>query len=384
LRIAHLTATFPPYPGGAGNTAFRFAREQAARGHEVEVFTAPAPGEIPDPGQAVVHRIEPVLAIGNAPLIPALRKVEGFDVVHLHYPFIFGSELTLLGRVARRRREQALLVHYKNRLVGRGMRAALFSAYEHTIAPALIGAADRVCVLSADHANSVPYLRRSPRKLIEMPNGVDTELFAPAPDDSRIRDRLGIVPGATVVAFVATLDRAHHFKRLDLAIDALTRVAGDVHLLVAGGGELLDGFRARAVEAGIAERVHFLGAVPHLDLPGVLRAADLFLLTTEPPESFGIVLIEAMASGLPVIATDYPGVRAVVDEETGILVSPGDPAAVAAALTDLVGAGPERREAIGAAGRAKAEREWSWPSLVDRMDAAYSETIEARDRRRGG
>jgi hypothetical protein len=84
LRIAHLTATFPPYPGGAGNTAFRFALEQAARGHHVEVFTATAPGEAPDPGAVVVHRIKPVFAIGNAPLIPALARIDGFDVVHLH------------------------------------------------------------------------------------------------------------------------------------------------------------------------------------------------------------------------------------------------------------------------------------------------------------
>jgi glycosyltransferase involved in cell wall biosynthesis len=384
LRIAHLTATFPPYPGGAGNTAFRFAREQSARGHEVEVFTAPAPGEIPDPGAVIVHRIDPVLAMGNAPLIPALRKVEGFDVVHLHYPFIFGSELTLLGRMNRSRRAQALLVHYKNRLVGPGIRGALFSAYEHSVAPALIRAADRVCVLSAGHARSVPYLRRSAQKLIEMPNGVDTELFAPGADKTEVRDRLGISHDAIVAAFVATLDRAHHFKRLDVAIEALAHGGDDeVHLVVAGGGELLDGFRAEAAAAGVADRVHFLGAVPHPELPDLLRAADLFLLTTEPPESFGIVLIEAMATGLPVIATDYPGVRAVVDDETGTLVPRGDPAAVAAALAELVAAGPESRAAIGAAGRAKAEREWSWPSLVDRMDAAYAEAIEARTRRVG-
>ena len=64
--------------------------------------------------------------------------------------------------------------------------------------------------------------------------------------------------------------------------------------------------------------------MPHAELPAVLRAADLFLLTTEPPESFGIVLIEAMACGLPVIASDYPGVRAVVDQATGRLVAQGD------------------------------------------------------------
>jgi glycosyltransferase involved in cell wall biosynthesis len=389
LRIAHLTATFPPYPGGAGNTCYRFAKGQAERGHHVEVFTAPAEGEPPDPGRAIVHRIDPVLAIGNAPLIPAMAAIEGFDVIHLHYPFIFGSELTLLGRLTRRRRRQALLVHYKNRLVAKGGRRIPFETYEHMISPWLMSAADRICVLSPDHAASVPYLRRigqrDPAKLIEMPNGVDTRLFAPGPDDAGVRDAAGIPDDAVVAAFVATLDRAHHFKRLDIALRAMSALDDErVHLLVAGGGELLDDFRGQASAAGIAERVHFLGRVPHSRLPGVLRAGDLLLLTTEPPESFGIVLIEAMACGLPTIATEYPGVRAVVDEgETGILVRPGDPQAVAAAIQRMVDSGPSGRGDMGIAGRDKAERLWSWPSLLDRMDAAYAEAIAERRRRVG-
>ncbi|MFI5121809.1 MAG: glycosyltransferase family 4 protein [Vicinamibacteria bacterium] len=382
MRIAHLTATFPPYPGGAGNTAYRFAREQATRGHSVEVFTAPADGIAPDPGTVVVHRLKPLFAIGNAPLIPSLAGIQGFDVVHLHYPFIFGAELTLLGRLRRRGRSQALLVHYKNRLVGKGPRGALFEAYEHSVAPLLIRAADRVCVLSPDHAESVPYLRRAgardPAKLVEMPNGVDADLFSPGESD--LRDRLGIPAEAFVVAFVATLDRAHHFKRLDVAIEALARLDDpNVHLVVAGGGDLLPGFRAAAASAGVADRVHFLNAVPHAELPAVLRAADLFLLTTEPPESFGIVLIEAMACALPVIATDYPGVRAVVDDgRTGALVKRGDAGAVAASLRELIDAEPGQRREMGAAGREKALREWSWPRLVERMDDVYTQAIEAR------
>jgi glycosyltransferase involved in cell wall biosynthesis len=401
LRIAHLTATFPPYPGGAGNTCYRFATGQAERGHAVEVFTAPAAGEPPDPGQAVVHRIEPLLAIGNAPLIPSLARIDGFDLLHVHYPFIFGSELTLLGRLGRKHRRQALLVHYKNRLIGRGARGALFEGYEHTVAPLLVRAADRVCVLSPDHAGSVPYLRRTgerhPGKLVEMPNGVDTELFAPGGDEAGLRRTLGIPDEAAVAAFVATLDRAHHFKRLDLAIEAIARVtgtsgpgdgeggvaAGDgpppVHLIVAGGGELLDRYRDQARAAGVGDHVHFLGPVPHAELPGVLRGTDLLLLTTEPPESFGIVLIEAMACGLPTIATEYPGVRAVIDDgETGLLVKPGDPEAVAAAIRGLIEAGAGGRAQMGAAGRQKAERLWSWPRLLDRMEGAYAEAIAAR------
>jgi glycosyltransferase involved in cell wall biosynthesis len=252
------------------------------------------------------------------------------------------------------------------------------------VAPSLIRAADRVCVLSPEHASSVPYLRRTgerqPEKLIEMPNGVDTERFAPGPDRAGLRASLAIPEDAVVAAFVATLDRAHHFKRLDLAIEAQARLAdGRLHLVVAGGGELLDEFRAQAARAGVGERVHFLGAVPHAELPAVLRAADLLLLTTEPPESFGIVLIEAMACGLTTIATEYPGVRAVVDDgKTGLLVPRGDPEAVATAIRGLGSGGAELRRRMGDAGRAKAERLWSWPRLLDRMDEAYAAAIEVR------
>lgn len=387
LRIAHLTATFPPYPGGAGNTAFHFARTQAARGHHVEVFTATADGVPPDPGGALVHRTEPIFRIGNAPLIPSIARLRGFDVMHLHYPFMFGAELTLAGRARPGGRDAALLVHYKNRIVGRGIRGAIFETYEHSVAPLLIRSADRICVLSRDHAESVPYLRRAlertPERLREMPNGVDSDVFSPGPDSAGIRKRLGIDDAAVVAAFVATLDRAHHFKRLDIAIEALARSRHAPHLVVAGSGELLDGFRRQATAAGVADRVHFLGRLPQPRLPEVLRASDLILLTTEPPESFGIVLIEAMACGLPALVTEYPGVRAVVDDgENGILARQGDPAAVAAALDSMIELGAQGRRRMGAAGRAKAEARWSWPSLTDRMDEVYREAIAARRERR--
>jgi glycosyltransferase involved in cell wall biosynthesis len=215
---------------------------------------------------------------------------------------------------------------------------------------------------------------------MEMPNGVDVETFTPGPDAEGVRERLGIPDDGVVAAFVATLDRAHHFKRVDVAIDAIARAADErLHLVVAGGGELLAGFRAQAGAAGVAHRVHFLGSVPHARLPGVLRASDLILLTTEPPESFGIVLIEAMACGLPAVATEYPGVRAVVEPGVnGVLAPPGDAAAVAAALRSVAEMGPEARGRLGEAGREKAVREWSWPRLVERMDAAYRGAVERR------
>jgi len=138
LRIAHLTATFPPYPGGAGNTAHRFAVGQAERGHHVEVWTAAAEGTPPFDGAAIVHRVEPKFAIGNAPLIPQIARLRGFDVLHIHYPFIFGVEMLLASRLGRGGRDSAVLVHYKNELIGEGGRRPLFAVYEHLTPPMLI------------------------------------------------------------------------------------------------------------------------------------------------------------------------------------------------------------------------------------------------------
>ena len=185
MRIAHLTATFPPYPGGAGNTAFRFAREQAERGHHVEVFTAPrgrrAAGSR---ARVVVHRIDPVFAIGNAPLIPSLARVEGFDVVHLHYPFIFGSELTLLGRLRRRRRgagaarplQEPARRQGAARAAVRGLRAHGRAGPDPRRRPRLRALAPTTRARSPTCAAPASASRE---KLIEMPNGVDAELFSP-------------------------------------------------------------------------------------------------------------------------------------------------------------------------------------------------------------
>jgi glycosyltransferase involved in cell wall biosynthesis len=378
LRIAHLSATFPPYLGGAGTTCLHLAAGSAARGHHVEVFTARAEGPAPDVGTTVVHRLEPVAAIGNAPLLPALARLSDFDVVHLHYPFIFGTELVLAGRV--RSRNGALVVSYHNRLIGDGGRRAMFAAYEATVAPALARAADRICVLSEAHAATVPYLRaRPPGKLAVLPNGVDVDAFRPGPDAAGVRAEHGIPPDAPVAAFVAALDRAHFSKRLDLALEAVALAKNErLHLLVAGGGEWLDRYRTQAAEEGLGGRVHFLGSVPHERLPDVLRAADLLLLTSDL-ESFGIVLLEAMACGLPTVSTDPPGVQAVVRPGvTGLTAPRGDARGIARALDVLIEHGPGGRREMGLAGREECERRYTWPRLVERLEGVYREALGSR------
>jgi glycosyltransferase involved in cell wall biosynthesis len=385
LRIAHLTATFPPYWGGTGTVAFEHAKGLAARGHHVEVFTGTASaGGADDPPGVVVHRLEPVAAIGNAPLIPRLALLRGFDVVHFHHPFIFGTELTLFARL--RERNHALVASWHNRLIGDGGRRPLFWVYEETFGRALARVADRNCLVSRAHGETVSYLRsgmrRRPDRFVELPNGVDLERFAPGPRDDALRDRLGIPRDATVILFVAALDRAHHFKRLDLVLDAMQRLPSSVHLLVVGGGELLDDLRA-----GAGERVHFAGPQPHNRLPEFMRAGDLLALPSDPPESFGLVQIEAMACGLPVVTSDLPGpASVVVAGETGLVARRGDAADLAEKLGALVALPAGERAQMGAAARELCERRYGWTAVVDRLEAVYADAVAARNRnnRRAG
>ncbi len=343
----------------------------------MEVFTAAAPGT-PPPSAATVHRLRPRLAIGNAPLLPALARVRGFDVLHLHLPFIFGAELVLAGRA--RRPRPALVVSYHNQLLGEGGRRRLFAAYEATAGRAILRAADRVVAVSDAHAASVPALvALPPGRVTAVPNGVDTEAFAPPAPGARAAARatLDLPQDAVVAAFVATLDRAHHFKRADLAIEALARTGDErLHLLVVGDGEWRSRFEAQARAAGVAARTRFAGALGHDRLPATLGAADFLLLSSEPPESFGIVLIEAMACGRPTVATALPGIRAVVrDGVDGVLAAPGDVRDIAAKMTAMSALDPARRAAMGAAGRARAEAEFAWPRVVAGFEAVYREVL---------
>ena len=382
LRIAHLTATYPPYWGGTGTVAYEQGAELARRGHAVEVFTGTAGGPGDDAPGVTVHRMEPVFAIGNAPLIPALARLRGFDVVHLHHPFIFGAEMTLAARL--RERGSALVVTYHNRLIGTGARRPLFWAYEETVGRALARAADRNLVVSSAHGDSVSYLRsgrrRRPEQFGEVPNGVDVERFSPGPGGEAVRDRHGIPRDVPVALFVAALDRAHHFKRFDLVLQALTRpeTAG-VHLLAVGGGELREPFRVEAERMGVGARVHFAGAQPHTELPGFMRAADMLVLPSDPPESFGIVLVEAMACGIPAVVTDIPGPSGVVvDGQTGYVIRPGNAADLAAKIARLARMPAAERGTLGAAGRERCVERYSWRGVVDVLEEAYERALAAR------
>ena len=374
LRIAHVTATFPPYYGGTGNVCYHNARVLAALGHEVRVLTAAWPGTPDDPDGVSVHRFRPLVRVGNAPVLPGLLPaLRGADLVHLHYPFYAGAELVALSR-----RPYVVTYHQDVELAGWLGRAT--KLHERTIGRRLLRGAARLCPTSLDYlaystvAGVVP-----PDRIEAVPNGVDAERYAPGPPDPALRRRHGLPDDLPLVLFVGAMDQPHYFKGVPTLLRALAAVPRVAALLV-GDGDLRPVYERLRDDLGLGARVAFAGRVSADDLPATYRAADFLVLPSETRgEAFGLVLIEALASGRPVIATDLPGVRSVVaPSQDGLLVPPANPAALAAAIAQIATLPPAERAAMGERGRRKVEQTYTWDRIGARLDRLYRTVLRER------
>lgn len=377
MRIAHVTATFPPYHGGTGNVAYHHARVLAARGHAVTVFTAaPAGVALPSHGDAPfpVAYLPVRWRVGNAPYTPGLaRALRGFDLIHLHWPFIFGAEMVA---AAAHRAHVPLVVTYHNDLLAPGWRGLAFAAYRHLSQPWVLGTADQVVATSLDYArhSDLRTLARRPGRVVAVPNGVDVQQFRPEPfGHTEMRYRWGVPHGSPVVLFVGALDRAHWYKGVPVLIEAMIPHP-QAHLMIVGDGDMCAALSRRGEEL-LGARSHFVGAYSGQELVAAYQVADVVVLPSLIVESFGMVLVEGMACGKPVIASDGPGVRTVVDHgANGLLVAPGRVDVLSAALGSML-ADPGLGRAMGVCGRAKAVACYSWDSVVDALEMVYASVL---------
>ena len=221
--------------------------------------------------------------------------------------------------------------------------------------------ADAVLVLTSSAADAAVEDGVDPARVHVVPSGFDPQLFAgpfadPTPD----------VPHPRVL-FAGRL--ADQKRPLD-AVAAHALMAPDVHLVVVGDGPLRARVEAAAAASPARDRVHVLGLAPHEQVPAHLRHADVFVLPSQY-EELGSVLVEAMASGLPVVANRVGGIPALVrDGVTGRLVERGDVAGLAAALTDALTDRRTTRRTSEAA-RAHVDTAYSWPVLAERVHDVY-------------
>lgn len=206
-------------------------------------------------------------------------------------------------------------------------------------------------------------------KIRLIPNGIPLDRFTPGPVDAELRARLGIPAGATVVGTVGSLRPVKNFARLLEACAA----AGDVHVLVIGDGEDRPALERRAAAPDLAGRVHFAGY--QADPAPFYRAMDLFALSSDS-EQMPLCLVEAMASGLPVAATDVGDVRSMLPAEQSPFLVAVDGAGTAAALGNQIAAlagDPEPRRRLGGLNRRRAEESFAFAA----MGSAYREVYES-------
>ena len=361
MNILMLTNTYAPHVGGVARSVESFTAEYRRRGHRVLVV-APEFENIPAHETDVVR-------------IPAIQHFNGSDfsvpvpipgylsstlaefqptVVHAHHPFLLGDAAL---RIAAGFCIPVVFTHHTR-----------YDQYTHYV-PGDSALLRRFAVeLAAGYANlcdaviapsqSIARLLRaegvqSPIEVI--PTGVDVARFGHG-NGRAARDACGIPPAAFVVGHVGRLAAEKNLPFLAHAVASFLRQCSRAHFVIAGTGPAQAEVERIVSEAGVASRCHMVGVLMHQDLVDAYHGCDVFAFASQS-ETQGMVLTEAMAAGVPVVAVDAPGVREVVEDRcNGRLLDREDPREFAAALAWVADLNDAQRAQVRARALATAER----------------------------
>ena len=305
-------------------------------------------------------------------LARALHRERGYDLVHLHLPDPMAhlAAAFLPGSVKRVITWHSDIVRQKR----------LLKLYRPFLG-ALLNRADAIIVPTPAHISSSSQLGvcRRPERYHVVPFGIEYGVFDKAAQQhQRIADLKASLGGDKVPVLFA-VGRHVYYKGFEYLIRAMIHVPQGI-LVVGGDGPLTSDLRAMSTSLGLGARVRFVGRIPDAELPFYYHACDVFCMpSVAPAEAFGLVQLEAMACGKPVVCCElHNGVTYVNrDGETGLVVPPRDPQALAAAINKLLG-NPALRQRLGERGRNRARTEFSLDAMVAGTLAVY-ERVLGRD-----
>ncbi len=375
MKIAIVSPVFPPYRGGIGTAAYAEAEELARRGHKVAVFVPRRRGEKNKEQKENFHlfRLRPFFRYGNAAFLPQLWwRLRDFDVVHLHYPFFGGAEVVYKKL---KNKKTKFVITYHHDVVGRGLLGKFFHWHTKKLMPKILAAADKIIVSSLDYgknSNIKEILEKNPEKSFEVPFGVDAEKFSPAEPRKDLADKFGLLAGRTVL-FVGGLDRAHYFKGLEVLIRAKAEVA-KAKILVVGDGDLRPHYEKIVADLNLKDQIIFAGSLAPEDLLDYYNLADVVVLPSlDQSEAFGIVLIEAASCGKPVIASNLPGVRSVIEYGVnGFTVTPGNAKELAVKINYFLD-NPAEAKKFGEAGRQRVLEKYDLKKVGEKLEKIFLE-----------
>ena len=368
LRVLHVGKFYPPHMGGIETHLHALCTALRRRDVDVRVVVAS------DDKQTTRETLDgvPVLRLGTpvnvaaAPVNPGLARAireSDADVVHVHLPHPAATISALASRYRGR-----LVATYHSDIVRQKVMGAAYEPVQHRF----LSRCSAIIATSPNYRDTSPVLAKHRERCHVIPYGIALDDFerADAVRVAELRARFG-------ERVVISVGRLIYYKGFEFLIDAMKDVRG--RLLIVGGGPLRAALEQRARDAGVADRVELLGEIQNQETVPYYHASDVFALASiARSEAFGIVQIEAMACGRPVVNTALDsGVPFVsLDGVSGLTVPPNDPSALASAINRLL-ADPALRARLGAGARQRARAEFDVDTMTDRVMAIY-ESVTAR------
>lgn len=346
MKILHLYKAYYPVVGGIENHIKLLAESQVALGHEVTVLvTSESMNTVRNVMNGVqVIKVGRLVSLASTPLslrlFAQLRTMQP-DITHLHFPYPVGEIAQyFVGKSAH------TLVTYHSDIIRQVKLKRLYAPLMHK----MLHKAERLIVSSQAYLQSSPVLAQYRNKCVVIPFGINQErISTPMPEAAaELRRQYGQGP---LLLFVGVL---RYYKGLQYLIEAMKAINGK--LIVVGDGPYGYALRQQAFQAGLSAKVFFVGRISDDELPAYYQAADCFVLpASERSEAFGLVLIEALANGLPIISTELGTGTSFVNlhDESGLVVPPKDASALIAAVNRLF-TEPHLRERLALGARARA------------------------------
>jgi glycosyltransferase involved in cell wall biosynthesis len=323
-----------------------------------------------------VERTTTLAQYSSLPISPGfiptfLKRARSADVIAFHAPFPFIDIGLMLGIPD----DKALVIHWHAEITGRNLFRPIF----HPLLKKSVERADCIIVSHPSIVEQSEYLAGHAAKCVVIPYGIDTDFWSEAPpeDEAAIAELRTRHP-----RLIVACGRLVPYKGFDVLLKTLRLV--DAHLIIAGSGPLEAELRELATASGVANRVTFAGYLSREQQRQTFRAANLFVLpSVNEAEAFGIVQLEAMCCGIPIVNTNLPtGVPWVArDGMEGLTVPPRDEAALAAAMTRLLD-DPDLARRLGAAGKARAVSLFGWRKFAADVAEQYGLAVARRKARR--